>query len=83
MIIGLPHGPTKFRSTLIKPYFIDDQQPVPDNPTPIQVRQAKVACAKIAPAETPQTDVTPADIPPIEPAAKLPPTPLALLDPVK
>ena len=29
VIIELPHGPTKFRSTSIKPYFIDNQGLVP------------------------------------------------------
>ena len=83
MIIGLLYGHTKFRSLSIKPYFKDDQQPVPDSFAPIQVPQAEAARTKIAFIETPQTDATPADIPTIEPVAKPPLALLALLDPVK
>ena len=31
IITDLSHGPTKFKSTSIKPYFIDNQTPVPDS----------------------------------------------------
>ena len=78
VIIELPYGPTKFRSTSIKPYFIDNQEPVSDSIAPTQVPPAEVT-----PEEIPQTEAPPADIPPIEPAAKPPPAPLASLGSVK
>lgn len=83
MIIELPHGPTKFRSTSIKPYFIDNQEPVPDSPAPTQVPTAEEPPAELAPAETTQTETPPADISPIEYAAKSPSVTLASLALVK
>ena len=83
VIIELPHGPTKFRSTSIKPYFIDNQEPVPDSPAPTQVPTEGETPAGSAPAETPQTETPPADIPPIEYAAKSPSATLASLALVK
>ena len=32
VIIELLHGPTNFRSISIKPYFIDNQEPILDGP---------------------------------------------------
>ena len=84
VIIELPHGPTKFRSTSIKPYFIDGQEPIPDSPSSTQVPPAEEAPpAETGPPETPQTETSPADITPIEPAAKSPSATLASLALVK
>lgn len=35
VIIKLLHDPAKFKNTLIKPYFINNQDPVPDSPVSI------------------------------------------------
>lgn len=72
VIIELPHGPIKFRSTLIKPYFIDNQEPISDSPASTQVLPAEAPLAEIGPPETTQTEIPPADITPIKPAAKSP-----------
>ena len=68
MIIGLPHDLTKFRSISIKPYFIDDQQPVSDSPVPTEI---------------PQRETPPADIFQRELATKSPLATLASLVSVK
>ena len=78
VIIELPHGPTKFRSTSTKPYFIDNQEFVSDSIAPTQIPPAEVT-----PEEILQIEAAPADIPPIEPTAKPPPAPLASLGPIK
>ena len=58
IIIALPYSPIKFRSTSIKPYFIDnifirDQQLIPNSSTSTQ---------EIALVEIPQTEVSLANI---------------------
>lgn len=66
VINELPHGPIKFKRTLIKPYFIDNisinnQQPIPNNSisTPTQVPYLKISLAEIS-----HSDVAPVEIPP-------------------
>lgn len=83
MIIELLHDPIKFRSILIKPYFIDKQEPISDSPTSIQVLPAEVPPTKISPPETSQTETNLANITLIEPAAKSPLAILAFQAPVK
>ena len=83
VIIELPHGPTKFRSTSIKPYFIVNQEPIPDSPASKQVSPAEAPPAETGPPETPQTETSPADITPIESAAKSPSATLASLALIK
>ena len=83
VIIELPHSFTKFKNTSIKPYFINNQEPISDNPAFIQVPLAKPPPAEIGPLETLQTEISQADITPIEPAAKSPLATLASLTLVK
>ena len=70
VIIELPHGPTKFRSTSIKPYFIgsisiDNQQP--EHP----VLNSPAQTEETSSAGIPQTEAPPADVPPIKESAPL------------
>ena len=83
MIIELLYSPTKFRSTSIEPYFIDNQKLVPDSSASIQVPPTEKSTASSAPAEISQTEISPADNPPLEYVAKSPSITLASLAPVK
>ena len=84
VIIELPHDLIKFRSIPIKPYFIDNQQPIPDNPTLIQVSQAEAPPIKARLIEITQTIAPLANILLIKtPVAKSPSVLLASLVPVK
>ena len=74
VIIELPHGLTKFRATLIKPYFIDHQQLVLNSSAPTQIPQLKTPHAEVLLAETPQIEA---------PTAKSSSAPLASLASVK
>ena len=70
IMIELLYDLTKFKNTSLKSYFINNQKPIPDSLTSIQISVAKVAPAKTAPAETPQTKTPLADSSPIKQAAK-------------
>lgn len=70
MIIQLPNGSIQFKSILIKPHFIDDQEPVSDSFIPIQVSQAKEPPIKKVSAKIPLIKVSLADLYLIKPAAK-------------
>ncbi len=94
MIIGLPHGPTKFRSISIKPYFIDstsidDHQLVPNSFALTQAPRTEAPLAEVSPteaspAEVLSTEAPPAEVPPTDaPQAKAPSAPLASLTSVK
>ena len=83
VIIELPHGPTKFRNTSIKPYFIDNQKFILDNSASIQILPADKSPAGSAPTETPQTKTSSANNLPIKYAAKLSSATLAFLALVK
>ena len=83
MSIELPHSPTKFRSTSIKPHFIDNQESITDGLASIQIPLAEAPPAETSPLETPQTGTSPADITPMKPAAKSPSATLASLALVK
>ena len=82
VIIELPHGPMKFRSTSVKPYFIDNtsidnQQLIPNSLVPMQQTTS---------AEVPQIQVPSANISPTEASlakAPLKKTPFASLAQVK
>lgn len=70
VIIELPHGPTKFRSISIKPYFIDnmsigDNQPVQNSsaPTTIQVPSIEAGLAEVPPTHGLPIQVPPASAP--------------------
>ena len=70
VIIRLPHGPTKFRSTSIKPYFIDstsieNHQLVPNSSAPTQATRTEAPLA-----EVPLTEAPPAEAP-LAPLASL------------
>lgn len=58
MIIELSHSSTKFKSTLVKPYFIDNQEPIPDSPISTQVPSAKTPSTKTGFLETLQTEIS-------------------------
>ena len=72
MIIKLPHGPTKFKNILIKLYFIDNQELVPNSSASIQVPPVEKSPTGLAPAKTPQIETSLADNLLIEYAAKSP-----------
>ena len=72
------HSFIKFQSTSIKPYFIDNQEPVPDSLTFTQVFPAEVT-----PKEISQTKPPSADILLIKLVAKPPLAAIVLLGPVK
>ena len=66
MIIKLPYGPTKFKSTSIKPYFINrtsinNNQPLPESsvPTPTQTSAIETSTTEKDSAEVPLTEGIP------------------------
>ena len=77
------HGPTKFRSISIKPYFIDNQEPRSDSSASIKVPSIEASPAETGPLETFQTKISLADITSIEPTTKSPSATLASLVLVK
>ena len=84
VIIGLPHGPTKFRSTSIKPYFIDgtsidNHQLMINSSESPQAPQTKAPSEEVTPTEAPSAEVTRTDAP----LAEAPLAPLASLASVK
>ncbi len=63
VIIGLPHCPTKFRSTSIKPYFIDstsidNHQLVPNSSAPTQAPRTEAPPAEVPLTEAPQAEAS-------------------------
>ena len=83
VIIELPNGPTKFRSTSIKPYFIDNQELIPDSPASTQIPPVKAPPIESCPPKTSQIETSLTDITPIEPVAKSPSATLTFLALVK
>lgn len=70
MIIELLHSTTKSKSILIKPYFIDNQEFIPDSLTSTKIPLAKASSTKISLPKTPQLEISLVDITPIKPANK-------------
>ena len=83
MIIELLHGLTKFKNTLIKPYFINNQESLLDSPASTQVSLVEAPPRETVSPKTTQTKTSPADIIPIKSVAKLPLATLASLALVK
>ena len=77
------HGPTKFRNISLKPYFINNQELIPDSLAFTQVSPAVVPIIETVTTEISKTKTSLADIPPIELAAKLSSAILASLALVK
>lgn len=53
VMIELLYDPTKFRNTLLKLYFIDNQEPILNSPVSTQVPLIKESLVKITPAKIP------------------------------
>lgn len=83
IMIKLFYGLTKFRSTSLKSYFIDNQEPILESPASTQIPPAKAPSTETALAKIPQTKTLLANIPPIKHAAKSLLTTLASLTLVK